>query len=172
MEQVRLANISFKFYSSNEWIFDNANAQKLDEFLRQTREPAERVVFKVNVKGIDWRHLAMNHAYGVKHYVLKEEASLPSLGYNDSLVRIASFSVADLAPWTKKVNWNMQTRNVKEMQQMVLDTESVKEALGVIVAEKLNYYKNTLQLDVDENKIYQEVRNDAQKSLNVIMANY
>ena len=96
----------------------------------------------------------MNHAYGVKHYVLKEEAVLPSIGYNDSLVRIANFSVVDMVPWTKKVLWNMQTRNIKDMQQMILETNSVKEAIGTIVADKLAYYKNTLQLDVDENKIY------------------
>ena len=49
----------------------------------------------------------MNHAYGVKHYVLKEEAALPSIGYNDSLVRIKQFRIQDWAPWTKKYNWNM-----------------------------------------------------------------
>ena len=48
----------------------------------------------------------------------------------------------------------MQTRNIKDMQQMILETNSVKEAIGTIVADKLAYYKNTLQLDVDENKIY------------------
>ena len=30
----------------------------------------------------------MNHAYGVKHYVLNEEAALPSIGYVDKLVRM------------------------------------------------------------------------------------
>ena len=49
----------------------------------------------------------MNHAYGVKHYVLKEEAALPSIGYNDSLVRIGKFNLGDMVPWTKRVNWNM-----------------------------------------------------------------
>lgn len=46
------------------------------------------------------------------------------------------------------------------MQDLILETDSVKEAIANIVAEKLAYYKNTLQLDVDENKIYQEVRKD------------
>lgn len=40
------------------------------------------------------------------------------------------------------------------MENLVLETGSVKEAIGEIVAGKLAYYKNTLQLDVDENKIY------------------
>ena len=59
-----------------------------------------------------------------------------------------------MVPWTKRVNWNMQVRHIKDMQQMILETDSVKESIGAIVADKLAYYKNTLQLDVDENKIY------------------
>ena len=114
----------------------------------------------------------MNHAYGVKHYVLKEEAVLPSIGYNDSLVRIKAFSFVDWAPWSPKHNWTLDKRDLKEMQRMILETDSVKEAIGNIVADKLAYYKNTLQLDVDENKIYQEVRQEALKSLNVVMADY
>ena len=100
--------------------------------------------FNVNVKNINWKHLAMNHAYGVKHYVLKEEAALPSIGYNDSLVRIGKFNLGDLVPWSKTVNWNMQVRNIKDMQQIILETDSVKESIGTIVADKLAYYKNTL----------------------------
>ena len=86
----------------------------------------------------------MNHAYGVKHYVLKEEAAIPSIGYNDSLVRIGKFTLADLVPWSKTVHWNMQVRNIKDMQQIILETDSVKESIGAIVADKLAYYKNTL----------------------------
>ena len=35
-------------------------------------------------------------------------------------------------------------RNIREMQQMILETDSVKESIGAIVADKLAYYKNTL----------------------------
>lgn len=96
----------------------------------------------------------MNHAYGVKHYVLKEEAVIPSLGYGDALVHLKQFGVRDWAPWTEKVNWYMNTRSHEDMKRMVLETNSVKEAIGEIVASKLAYYKNTLNFSVDENKIY------------------
>jgi len=96
----------------------------------------------------------MNHAYGVKHYVLKEEAALPSVGYNDALVLLRSLSIADWTPWNGKVNWNMVTRPTQDMRRMVLETHSVKEAIGEIVAQKLAYYKNTLNFAIDENKIY------------------
>ena len=58
------------------------------------------------------------------------------------------------------------------MKRMVLETDSVKEAIGEIVASKLAYYKNTLNFEVDENKIYQEVKQEASNSMDVIMADY
>jgi len=41
------------------------------------------VQFNFDVTQINWRMLVMNHAYGIKKYILKEEAELPSVGYND-----------------------------------------------------------------------------------------
>lgn len=114
----------------------------------------------------------MNHAYGVKRYVLNEEAALPSAGYNDSLVPIKKFTLLDWAPWSKKFNWNMEVRPTAEIKKLVLETPAVSEAMATIVATKLDYYKNSLKLDVDENKIYQEVYKEASQSLWVIMANF
>ena len=54
----------------------------------------------------------------------------------------------------------------------MLETDSVKEAIAEIVAKKLAYYKNTLNLEVDEHKIYTDVRNEAIASMKVIMADY
>ena len=172
VEQVRIANETFSFFLLKDWVFDSASCQKLDAFLKASSAPGEHASFPVNVKQIQWEPFAQNHAYGVKHYVLKEEAVLPSLGFGDSLVPIKSFGFADWAPWSKKVSWNMNVRLTADMERLVLETDSVKEAIAEIVATKLAYYKNTLQLDVDEHKIYQEVRKAASTSLNVIMANY
>ena len=155
----------------NEWVFDNANSTKLEAFIRST-SPQLAQSFQVNVKQIDWHPFAMNHAYGVKHYVLKEEAVIPSLGYGDALVHLKQFGVRDWAPWTEKVNWYMNTRSHEDMKRMVLETNSVKEAIGEIVASKLAYYKNTLNFEVDENKIYQDVKKEASSSMDVIMADY
>lgn len=32
----------------------------------------------------------MNHAYGIKRFVLKEEAELPSVGYNDVITLMSN----------------------------------------------------------------------------------
>lgn len=65
----------------NEWIFDNENAMKI---LRKMNE-YDRKVFNFDVTRIKWRMFLMNHAYGIKKFILKEEAELPSVGYNDVL---------------------------------------------------------------------------------------
>jgi len=38
IEQVREANESFKFFTANEWVFDNANCQKLEQFLNSSSD--------------------------------------------------------------------------------------------------------------------------------------
>lgn len=49
-----------------------------------------------------------------------------------------------MAPWSKKFNWEMDVKPRSEIQQIILETDSVKEAIGDIVSTKLSYYKNTL----------------------------
>lgn len=58
------------------------------------------------------------------------------------------------------------------MANLILNTTSVKEAMAEIAATKLDYYKNTLKLDADEDKIYKEVESDARQSLGKIMADF
>ena len=85
--------------------------------MRLSSDPQDLIAFAVNVKNIEWTHLAMNHAYGVKHYVLKEEAALPSSGYNDTLVRMKKYTtnLGDWAPWGKNINWDFGHRSLKDM---------------------------------------------------------
>jgi len=58
------------------------------------------------------------------------------------------------------------------MQRMILNKESVKQAMADIVKEKLSYYRGTLQMDADENKIYGEVEKEAKQVLKTMMSNY
>jgi len=41
VEQVRQANETFHFYMSNDWVFDNANTHKLEDFLQRSNDPTE-----------------------------------------------------------------------------------------------------------------------------------
>ena len=44
---------------------------------------SERRTFNIDVTRINWKMYIMNFAYGIKRFILKEEAELPSVGYND-----------------------------------------------------------------------------------------
>ena len=41
----------------------------------------------------------MNHAYGIKRFILKEEAELPSVGYNDVITLMSNKHGENLTPF-------------------------------------------------------------------------
>jgi hypothetical protein len=48
----------------------------------------EKADFDFDAKRINWRMYSMNHAFGIKRYVLQEDAVVPSLGYDDVTYRM------------------------------------------------------------------------------------
>ena len=103
----------------------------------------------------------MNHAFGIKRYILNEDAVIPSEGYDDASTRMWNKSLLSLMPWNRSRTTIAQPRPTEEMKRIILSKDSVKEAIASIVKEKLIYYRNTLQLEMDENKIYTEVEKQA-----------
>ncbi len=69
----------FYHFTKGEWIFDNSQSLKV----AKTMSEEERKLFNFDVMRIKWKMYVMNHAYGIKKYILKEEAEMPSMGYND-----------------------------------------------------------------------------------------
>jgi predicted RNA-binding protein len=78
----------FTFFTTNEWVFDSASIHKLNSFLASTKDEKLISEFEIEITKLQWSQYAMNLGYGIKHYVLKEEASLPSIGYNDVVQRM------------------------------------------------------------------------------------
>lgn len=72
---------SFTHFTVNEWIFDNKAAMRM--YLSPLLTDSERRTFNIDVTRINWKMYIMNFAYGIKRFILKEEAELPSVGYND-----------------------------------------------------------------------------------------
>jgi hypothetical protein len=70
---------SFKHFTYTEWVFDNQQANRIFRKLSDH----EKKIFNFDVTKIDWKRQIMNHGYGLKKFYLKEEAELPSAGYND-----------------------------------------------------------------------------------------
>ena len=113
----------------------------------------------------------MNMGYGIKHYVLKEEASLPSIGYNDVVQRMIQNNTREWLPWSKS-GLPLQVKSQPEIKKLLLGKESVKQAIAQLVKEKLAYYQGTLHLDVAEDKVYREVEKVAIKNIDTIISNY
>ena len=104
----------------------------------------------------------MNHAFGIKRYILNEDAVVPSEGYDDASTRMWNKSLLSFLPWNQRKGAAVaRPRSCDEMRKIILGKDSVKEAIADIVKEKLLYYRNTLQLDMDENKIYIDVEKQA-----------
>lgn len=76
----------FAHFTSNEWIFDN----KSQLYIQRRMSAEERELFNFEVSRIKWKIYFMNHAYGIKRFILKEEAEIPSVGYNDIITYMAA----------------------------------------------------------------------------------
>lgn len=55
----------------------------MNAFIASSKSAATIHEFELNVHKMNWKNYAKNFGYGIKCYILKEEASVPSIGYND-----------------------------------------------------------------------------------------
>lgn len=144
----------------------------MHDFLASICHPDEAASFNFDVKNIKWDDYSMNLAYGLKYYILKEDAAVPSLGYNDVVNQLMKNTlVSAVMPWGKR-GQPVKMRPREEMKALILSKESVKQAIAALVKEKIEYYRGTLFLDADEDKIYREVVKTAQDSMDTIFSNY
>jgi len=113
----------------------------------------------------------MNLGYGIKNYILKEEAALPSAGYNDVVQRMINVGGKDLLPWNKQ-GLPLNVRTQDDMKRIILGNSAVKEAIANLVKDKLAYNRGTLMIEVPEDKIYRDVEIIAIKNIETIISNY
>lgn len=92
----------FKYFTCNEWVFNSDSVHKMNAFLNQSKQPQQISEFELNQHKLNWHNFAMNCAYGIKCYILKEECSLPSMGYNDVVQRMVKLGGRDLLPWNQQ----------------------------------------------------------------------
>jgi len=121
---------------------------------------------------LNWKNYTMNFGYGIKHFILKEEAALPSMGYNDVVQRMNQQNT--MVGWLPYVKTGrpIRGRNHPDMIKMILNKESVKEEMASLVSKRLEYYRGTMHLDTTEDQVYREVEKSANDSLNTIISDY
>lgn len=143
----------------NEWIHEASSRKELLGFVSQF-DSETRAAFNVDLSHMNWPSYSMNCAYGLKLYILHEEAAMPSRGYNDVVVRMKDRGWSDLLPWSV-TGQPAQARSRDDMTRLILSQDTVKKEMALLVKQKLEYYKGELHLDVTEDKVYREVEKSA-----------
>ena len=128
---------SFEHFTVSEWIFDNKQAMRL--YLQELSE-AERRTFNIDVTVINWRMYLMNFAYGIKRFILKEEAELPSVGYNDVISLMNQNRFVNFIPFYTLGKW-INVRSPEEMKKIVLASDEVRDAMAQVVRERTTKYR-------------------------------
>lgn len=81
----------------------------------------------------------MNNAYGIKRFILKEEAELPSVGYNDVVTFMSAQHGENYIPWLSRGK-PLKVRSSEEIKNLILGTHEVKEVIASLVREKTKQY--------------------------------
>ena len=79
IDKTEAAGFIFEHFTLNQWIFTNDEARRTFELMSND----DKALFNFDVSRIEWNMFTINNAYGIRRFVLKEEAELPSAGYND-----------------------------------------------------------------------------------------
>jgi len=71
IDKCKVIGSKFSHFMNNEWIFDNASTTMLANTLKEL-DPSGELSDSLNfdVSQIKWKPFCMNHAYGIKRYIL------------------------------------------------------------------------------------------------------
>ena len=87
---------------------------------------------------IHWVHLIQNHGYGIKRYILNEEAYMPSMGLADARTRMFNPLLRQIYdPWHGET-FQKKILPFKETADLVFSTKWVKEELQNRINERLH----------------------------------
>jgi hypothetical protein len=125
----------FAYFMNNEWVFDNPSAIKLQAMVLES-EPGLSLNF--DVRSIKWKTFVMNHAYGIKKYVLKEETYMPSMSLADArTLMYKPFISQYTAPWKNKDMFIKKVKSYNETKKFLFADEWVLREMEILVKEKL-----------------------------------
>jgi hypothetical protein len=119
------------YFLQNEWVADTQTVTKLSQFASSFGKETS-FAFDVDLTKVNWKSYSMNLAYGIKNYILKEEAAMPSMGYNDVVNRMVRMRGADLLPGSTQ-GQPAQVRSREEMTKLILANSTVKHEIAALV---------------------------------------
>lgn len=111
---------------NQEMIFDNASAVALQRKLEQSGDVG---VLNFDVSKIQWTNFVQNHAYGIKRYILHEEAYLPSQGYYDARHNMFNtYTHRILNPFSSKI-FQKNVRSYEKTKELVFKSAWVQKEI-------------------------------------------
>lgn len=122
----------FSFFTSNEWIFDISNQNAI----LQSYTPEDQAHFDIDITKLDWHRYLLLYLYGIQHFILKSEAQHP---FHDTqtlhLVAHGESYFSDIM-WAVRHGKAVPLRSVKEMKEIVFNSESVQQVISQLIAER------------------------------------
>mmetsp|Transcript_1240 Transcript_1240/g.1442 ORF Transcript_1240/g.1442 Transcript_1240/m.1442 type:complete len:178 (+) Transcript_1240:1195-1728(+) len=118
----------FAYFMNNEWVFDNMYANQLQKHLQDTFQ--DHQVLNFDVSKIRWKPFIQNHAYGIKRYVLKEEAYIPSEGYEDLRNRIFPPAISKVInPMQARKLFHKKITSFEDTKKIIFSSKMVREEI-------------------------------------------
>jgi hypothetical protein len=168
IEKCEVIAKEFRYFTTNEWIFDNKQAIHL---YHKVLSEQDKRTFNIDVTRINWKMYMMNFAYGIKRFILKEEAELPSVGYNDVISLMSNKHGENFIPYYTRGK-PVQVRSIDELKRLILNSDDVRDVVAQVVRERTEQYKHHFNLLPNEELIYKEVTKEATKVIERIMSTY
>ncbi|KAL0487536.1 glycerone phosphate O-acyltransferase [Acrasis kona] len=118
---------SFAYFTSNEWIFESQHVNDI----QQSIVPAERDIFFLDTKMIDWNTYFNWFCYGLHKHILKEDPPLPvtsnvvsmvSTTYSSNMASDINFVYSASGDFTR----NGVTTARRELMQTVMNSQAVR----------------------------------------------
>lgn len=88
---------------------------------------ADRQAFPCDVTKINWQFYIMNCAYGLKKFILEEEAELPSMGQLDTLTHLRMTKPTVMTLYRQAGMQKIRDKN--ETYDRILETPAVRKAI-------------------------------------------
>ena len=98
----------------------------------------------------------MNHAYGIKRFILKEEAEMPSVGYSDVVAFMSNQHGENYVPFLSRGK-ELKVRTPDEIKNLILANNEVKEVMAAMARERTKKLADHFNLMPEEDKIYQNI---------------